>query len=604
VSAGGSDPPAKPPRASREERPPAASSDPRPGRAASVGRSGSRADAPHAWLSSGLSGPSDRATRLWLIAILLVAAALRLTRLDLSPPGLNQDEAISAWISWCLLKTGRDMTGQPWPIFYGHGIGDYPATLYFYTLIPFQMLGGLSIWTTRLAPAVTGIACVPLLYWAGARLFGRLAGLLAAAMLAVNAWHLFLSRFGVGAHQCTLFALLVLVLLLAARLPLADDPGGAPRPAWAALAGLTTGIACYGFQPMRLYFPLFFLLIVAIDPAAWWALRRSRAGITSILGLALVFGVTAGPLAWRHLTDPQIGHRWEMTRLWEPGTPLPQIMSLVLGRYAAHFSPDFLFVRGDLFEIMKPIGQGEFAWYTLPCMLAGLAIVATTWRASRAARVLGALLLAYPAGDVISRYLSVHSLRSAPGIPALVLLGALGAAGGWAWLRARNRPLAAGAAVVLALTAAVLDGRFLVRYFGEYNRRLEIYHGYHSDLVEAVRWLKPRLSDKDAVFVTTIGMNEPWAITLVTMGHDPARWFAEPREMRVIGDYEVYIRYGRMRFMYEHLWWPDYQRLASDGIPEHAWFVVRPGELDLKNPVHVVRRPDGQEVLWICELTI
>ena len=149
-----------------------------------------------------------------------------------------------------------------------------------------------------------------------------------------------------------------------------------------------------------------------------------------------------------------------------------------------------------------------------------------------------------------------------------------------------------------------LDGRFLTRYFGEYNRRIEIYHGYQADLVEAARWLKPRLADSDAVFVTTIGLNEPWAITLVTLGHDPARWFREPRDMRVVGEWEVYVRYGNMRFMYGDLWVPDYRRLESDGVPQHAWFVVRPGELDLKGPVHVVRRPDGRDALWICELTI
>ncbi len=32
--------------------------------------------------------------------------------------------------------------------------------------------------------------------------------------------------------------------------------------------------------------------------------------------------------------------------------------------------------------------------------------------------------------------------------------------------------------------------------------------------------------------------------------------------------------------------------------------LVRPGELDLKDPVYVVRRPGGREVLWVCELTI
>jgi hypothetical protein len=160
------------------------------------------------------------------------------------------------------------------------------------------------------------------------------------------------------------------------------------------------------------------------------------------------------------------------------------------------------------------------------------------------ARVLLALLAAYPAGDVISRYLSVHALRSAPGIPALVLLGALGAAGAWQRLRARSRPLAVAAAVALALAAVVIDGRFLSRYFGENNRRIEIYHGDQADLVEATKWLGPRLRDADQVFFTTIGTNEPWAITLVTLAHEPRRWFSEPRDMRVVGEWEVCVRYG------------------------------------------------------------
>ena len=84
---------------------------------------------------------TPRARWLWLLGITAVAAALRWFALDHTPPGLNQDEAIGAWISWCLLKTGRDMSGQPWPIFYAHGIGDSPSTLFFYLTMPFQAVG-------------------------------------------------------------------------------------------------------------------------------------------------------------------------------------------------------------------------------------------------------------------------------------------------------------------------------------------------------------------------------------------------------------------------------------------------------------------------------
>ena len=163
------------------------------------------------------------ATFAWsLLAITAVAAALRLWDLTHAPPGLNQDEAIGSWISWCLLKTGHDMTGQSWPVFYSHGIGDYPSTLFLYLAMPFQALGGLNVWTARLPSAVSGVLCIPLVAYVGTRLFGRGAALVAAALLALNPWHLFLSRFGTGASHCSLFALLAVALLLAARLPLSD----------------------------------------------------------------------------------------------------------------------------------------------------------------------------------------------------------------------------------------------------------------------------------------------------------------------------------------------------------------------------------------------
>ena len=545
--------------------------------------------------------PDPRTTRWALIAITLIAAFLRLWRPGESPPGLNQDEALGGWISWCLLKTGRDMSGQPWPIFYSHGIGDFPSTLFFYVTLPFQALGGLNVWTTRLPAMVSGILCVPLIGYVGARMFGPLTGLVAAAMLAFNPWHLFLSRFGVGAGLCPLFALLALMLMLKARLPLADAAEEPPRPWWAALAGLAAGVACYGFQPLRIYFPLFFAALMVANPIAWKSLAASRAGRAALILLALGFAVPFGPLAVRHLVDPAIAHRWQMTRLWESGTPLPKIALLVLQRYAVHFRPRFLFEHGDYYEITNPLERGAFEWYVLPCMLAGAALLAARLRSHASARALLALLVIYPAGDLISRYQGVHALRSATGIPALVLLAAFGATGAWGRLRSRARAWAAAWAIALTLGAAVCVGDNLTRYFGAMNRRPEVYHGYHADLLEATRWLKPRLDHYDAVFCTTIGMNEPFAVTLVGLGYDPRRWFAEPRDWTTMAGWEVCLRYGKLRFMYDKRWIPDYQRLAADGRPERALFIVRPGELRLANPVYTVRGPDGREVLWLCE---
>ncbi|HTK32434.1 MAG TPA: glycosyltransferase family 39 protein [Candidatus Saccharimonadaceae bacterium] len=539
--------------------------------------------------------------RAIVVALTLLAAALRLARLDLSPPGLNQDEALSAWTAWCLLKTGRDLVGQAWPIFYSHGIGDNPSMLFFYTLLPFQWVFGLSVWTTRLPGALAGIACIPLVFYVGARLFGRWTGVVAAAILATNPWHLFVSRFGVGASQCPLYALAPLALLLAARLPLDDGAARPPRALPALAAGLVAGLSCYGFHPMRLYFPGFFVALVACDPRAWRDTLRDRRGLWAILLLALGFAVTFGPLAWMHVVDPAIAQRWQMTRLWDPGDPLPRIVGLVAGRWFEHFLPDFLFVTGDRFDIVKPIGQGEWGWHLLPCMLAGLGFAFARVRRSRAARVLLALLVVYPLGDVVSRYISVHALRSAPGLPTLALLAAFGAVALVQALARRGRPPALGAAGLLVLGALFFETRFLVRYFGEYNRRPEIYSEYHVDLMEACRRLRPRLDRLDAVFVTTRELNEPFAVTLVALDWDPRRWFREPRDIRSAGEWDVGVQYGKMHFLYADWAKPAVEALEANGRDDHVWFIVRPHELGLDHPDQVIRAPDGHESLWICE---
>lgn len=93
---------------------------------------------------------SDHRPRLVLAAIVVVGALLRLPGLTSAPPGLNQDEACNAWNAWCLLQTGRDEWGEPWPVFCMRAMGEYRSTLYAYVLVPFQAVGGLNVWTTRL----------------------------------------------------------------------------------------------------------------------------------------------------------------------------------------------------------------------------------------------------------------------------------------------------------------------------------------------------------------------------------------------------------------------------------------------------------------------
>jgi 4-amino-4-deoxy-L-arabinose transferase-like glycosyltransferase len=549
--------------------------------------------------------PSPRAAWIAIGILTLLAAILRLARLTHSPPGLNQDEAINAWNAFCLLKTGRDMVGVHWPIFYAHSIGDNRTTLLLYWLIPFQALGGLSVVSMRAAAAVSGILCVPLIFQVGTRLFGRLAGVVAAALLVVNPWHFSSTRWAIDGSLVPFLTLATLALMLSAGLPIADGGSRRARPWVAALAGLVGGAGCYGYWAMRLHFPFFLALAVLVTWWHWRALLRSRVGLVTAVAFALGVAVTFGPLALRHLTDPAIAMRAAMTRLWDPGTPLPEIARRVLGRYAIHFGPDFLFVGGDVDPGNAPADSGAFEWVLLPLMLVGLIAALRRVRSSASCALLVALVLAYPVGDLVGRYDGVHAFRSSPGMAGLLLLAAWGTVNVWRWTRARSRSLAWVVAVSITVAGLLQDARSMATYFGSWPDRPGIYFLFHADFMQACEWVRPRVRDVDAVFWTTTGVNMPFAMTLVGLGYDPARWLSDPKDIQPdVDGWDHYVRYGHNYFLYGQLCRPYVEAMQADGRRERALFVVRPHELGLENPVHVIRGPQGRELLWICAVDL
>src|SRR5258706_6578908 len=133
---------------------------------------------------------TDRRPIKILLAILILAAALRLIALDQAPPGLHVDEASNAWNAYTLLKTGKDQHGVSWPIFYTRAFGENRSPIYLYAMLPFQAVGGMNVWTTRLPSALGGVITVALMYFVDMRLFDPWTGLISAGLLTLNPWPL------------------------------------------------------------------------------------------------------------------------------------------------------------------------------------------------------------------------------------------------------------------------------------------------------------------------------------------------------------------------------------------------------------------------------
>jgi len=560
--------------------------------------------------------------RRWVVGLLLVILAaggiLRLISQGQSPPGMNVDEAANAWNAYCLQQTGMDQHGVRWPVFRARMFGeaDNRSTLFLYYLLPFVAVSGMKLATVRVAAAVAGLVVIWLTYFVGSRLFGRLTGIVAAALLALNPWHLQQSRWG---HEAILSPLLVMAPLaafLCANLITLDGEDRGPRPILAAVAGLVAGASCYGYQSIRIFLPAFLTLVVILDWRAWRQRLQARCGALALASLVIAFALFFVPLAWKQFTDPGMSGRARAMWVWNETDTVAERFGKALSRYPGHFGLDFLFVAGDGYAALSPpAGHGLFPWYTLPLMLLGLTALWHSRSQSSAARLLFLWLVTYPVGDLVTRHPNPHALRSLPGLCALVLLAAWGAVYAGSWLWRRKRPAAVALACALGFALITSHGRFLYDFYGAFNRDQRIYHYYHPDLLEALDWLQPRFESVDAVFCTVSKIPHPYIYALVRLGYDPKRWFTDVRDV-VKGPLpngmhpfeDVYFRVGKIHFLYPNSRDTTLRDLYENRRSDRIIFIVRPGEIRFKDtairPLLGISDPGGSPSLLVYELIV
>lgn len=94
---------------------------------------------------------------LFLI-ILALGAGMRLAGITKFPPSLYWEEVALGYDAYSISETGRDHHGHPWPIVAFESFGDWKPALYFYTIVPFIKVLGLTGLAVRLPAALSGVA--------------------------------------------------------------------------------------------------------------------------------------------------------------------------------------------------------------------------------------------------------------------------------------------------------------------------------------------------------------------------------------------------------------------------------------------------------------
>lgn len=394
-----------------------------------------------------------------LLAITLLAAALRFPALGQAPPGLYQDEA------WNGLDALQVLQGER-PLYFAANNGREPLFIYLVALAVGAL--GPSPAAIRLVAAVLGTLTIPVTYALGRTWFNRRVGLLAAAILAITFWHIHLSRIG--------FRAVSLPLITAAALAAAwqgtplllpfnrGGEGGEVRrhtQGWLVLGGALYGLSFYTYLAAR-FTPLAlavfgFYLMRQQNPAGNIRLR------SLVWFIAAALAVIA-PLAIYALQHPDI----VFARAGEVLITNPDInkgdLWGTLGRQFLAVLGMFTF-RGDAIWRHNLAGRPVFDPLLALAFTLGVILCLARFRRQPTA----AFALIWTGVMLLPTLLAEdapHFLRAVGVLPVAVLFPALGLDAAWAWL-SRHSPAWLGA-VLAALALSASLGLTVHDYFGDY----------------------------------------------------------------------------------------------------------------------------------------
>ena len=376
----------------------------------------------------------------WISWVLLLGVSLgvRVVGLQENPNGLWTDEAANGYFSFCLLETGRDPTGDPWPLFSHSMAGNENS--YRYLTVPSILLFGLTAFAVRLPAALAGTLTVWSLQRVTSVWFGRVAGWSAAWLLALSPWHLQFSRAG---FRTILLPLLVLLGLQAFQRGITD------RPCRLLLSGLLFGLALYSYSAGRVFVPI---LVGGLCLLFWQELRERR---RYAVGFVVIFGVILLVLLPFWVSSAGLA-RAKSVRVesWSQG----------LLNYVSYLDPAFLFFEGDDILRHSLKGFGQLHRMEILTLLLGFTAMATErWRPHW---VLLVWLLAYPLAAAVAVE-PHHALRSFVGAPIFAMISGVGLGALYEQLgKPAVKKLVLGVFSVALMVSAAF---WVTAYFGSYR---------------------------------------------------------------------------------------------------------------------------------------
>lgn len=484
---------------------------------------------------------------LLLFLIILLAAFLRLYKLDQFPAGLNADEAAIGYNAYSLLQTGKDEHGVSWPIHF-KSFGDYKPGLYFYLVLPFVKVLGLNEWAVRLPSAILGVLGVLVAYLLTKELFANsftsqesrslprhLRGVpsLAALFLAISPWHLHFSRGGWEANAATFFILIGVFLFVKGIKELRGFK-------FFTLSFLFFVLSMYTYHSARIIAPLLVLGLILIYRIKLFNILKwviFSGFLAFLLLLPLIFSFF-GPAGISRFSGvgflSETGPLWRINEMrgehqsWN-ALPVRLLHNKAVGysisflqHYFDHFHGEFLFLSGDVIERNRVPETGQMYLFEIPFVILGFYFFLKNrpknWQ------IVFLWLMVSPIAAAMT-FQTPHALRALNMVIPLMIITAYGLYQFFAWLSTKlGRKLCVMCYMLCVMCYFWNFARYLHEYYVHYPQTYPA--AWEYGFKELVEYVKPIEKDYQKVYVTD-KYDQPYILFLFYLKYPPEKFQKE-----------------------------------------------------------------------------
>lgn len=318
-------------------------------------------------------------TLILFTIILLIGIFARTWEFASLPPGLNPDEASIGVEAYYLYKFGMDRHGMTYPV---HLIswGSGQNAFYAYLLIPFVALKDINAFAVRLPMMLAGILSMPLMFFAGKKLFNEKFGLLAMFFMAISPWHIVNSRWAVESNIMPFLFLAGFTALI-----FADT-----KNVGFIVSSIFFAFCLYAYGTAYAGVPVFLLLTVPL------LLKLKRVTIAQVITGAILFLLIAFPILLFLAVNTLKLETLHLGVITIPRLPVEaryETMAAVFGESPfaslaknANIMFNVLWTQSDAFpwNFVEPFGY--FYKYTFPLVLVGFLLTLPYMKTQRVER--------------------------------------------------------------------------------------------------------------------------------------------------------------------------------------------------------------------------